>query len=94
MRSPCCITAGLGFEPSRTAWGVATVRETCIAAPHSHESLTRGMLIEAHDQWQDSDRRYLSGESMALLNPPAPTVLEPNRTVPEATTRKEIAATA
>ncbi len=37
------------------------------------------MLIEAHDEWQDSDRRYLSEESMALLNPPAPTALEPRR---------------
>jgi hypothetical protein len=37
------------------------------------------VLIEAHDEWQDSDRRYLSEESMALLNPPAPTALEPRR---------------
>ncbi len=37
------------------------------------------MLIEAHDEWQDSDRRYLSEESMTLLNPPAPTALEPRR---------------
>ena len=44
----------------------------------------------AHDEWQDSDRRYLSEESMALLNPPSPTVLEPKTTTP----RKEIAATA
>ena len=47
------------------------------------------VLIEAHDEWQDSDRRYLSEESMALLNPPAPTALQPN-----ATTRKEAAALA
>ncbi len=38
------------------------------------------VLIEAHDEWQDSDRRYLSEESMALLNPPAPTVLAPAAT--------------
>ncbi|MDP9434472.1 MAG: hypothetical protein M3P93_04460, partial [Actinomycetota bacterium] len=41
------------------------------------------VLIEAHDEWQDSDRRYLSEESMALLNPPAPTVLEPRRNSPD-----------
>ena len=53
------------------------------------------VLIEAHDEWQDSDRRYLSEESMALLNPPAPTVLEQRPTTPTPDiTRKEIAATA
>jgi len=56
--------------------------------------LSSCVLIEAHDQWQDSDRRYLSEESMALLNPPAPTVLEPKTTTPDTTGRKEIAATA
>ena len=34
--------------------------------------LSACVLIEAHDEWQDSDRRYLSEESMALLTPPAP----------------------
>jgi putative transposase len=37
------------------------------------------VLIEAHDEWQVSDRRYLSEASMALLTPPAPTAL-PTRT--------------
>jgi putative transposase len=52
------------------------------------------VLIEAHDEWQDSDRRYLSEGSMALLNPPAPTVLEAKKTPPAKTTRRRIAATA
>ena len=39
--------------------------------------LSACVLIEAHDEWQDSDRRYLSEESMALLNPPPATLLEP-----------------
>ena len=56
--------------------------------------LSSCVLIEAHDEWQDSDRRYLSEESMALLNPPAPTVLEPKKATPDTRTRKEIAATA
>ncbi len=30
------------------------------------------MLVEAHDEWQVSDRRYLSEGSMALLNRPNP----------------------
>jgi hypothetical protein len=31
------------------------------------------VLVEAHDEWQVSDRRYLSEGSMALLNPPEKT---------------------
>ncbi len=58
--------------------------------PASLRRLSSCVLIEAHDEWQDSDRRYLSEESMALLNPPAPTALKPKKTTP----RKEIAATA
>jgi putative transposase len=56
--------------------------------------LSACVLIEAHDEWQDSDRRYLSEESMALLNPPAPTVLEPTKTPPAKAPRKAIGATA
>jgi hypothetical protein len=33
------------------------------------------VLIEAHDEWQVSDRHYLSENSMALLTPPEPTAL-------------------
>ncbi len=46
--------------------------------------LSACVLIEAHDEWQDLDRRYLSEESMALLNPPPATVLQPQPT-PSAT---------
>ena len=59
--------------------------------------LSTCVLIEAHDEWQDSDRRYLSEESMTLLNPPAPTLLEPKPTPtakPAKPAKKEIAATA
>jgi putative transposase len=44
--------------------------------------LSTCVLIEAHDEWQVSDRRYLSEGSMALLTPPAPTALEPRRDEP------------
>ena len=37
--------------------------------------LTACVLIEAHDEWQDTDRRYLSETSMALLYPSEPTTL-------------------
>jgi putative transposase len=40
------------------------------------------VLIEAHDEWQVADRRYLSEASMALLTPPEPTALETRRTEP------------
>jgi len=38
--------------------------------------LSACVLIEAHDEWQVSHRRYLSEASMALLTPAAPTVLQ------------------
>ncbi len=37
--------------------------------------LSACILIEAHDEWQDTDRRYLSESSMALLYPTEPTDL-------------------
>lgn len=39
------------------------------------------VLIEHHDEWQVSDRRYLSEASMAQLTPPAPTELEARRDI-------------
>jgi putative transposase len=38
------------------------------------------VLIEAHDEWQVADRRYLSEGSMAMLNPPEPTPIDAPRT--------------
>jgi putative transposase len=38
--------------------------------------LSACVLIEAHDEWQVTDRRYLSEASMAQLNPPEPTALQ------------------
>ena len=48
--------------------------------------LSACVLIEAHDEWQVAERRYLSEGSMAQLNPPAPTLLEINTTSREVTT--------
>lgn len=47
--------------------------------------LSACVLIEAHDEWQVTDRRYLSEASMAQLNPPEPTAL-PTRPIKEAST--------
>lgn len=41
--------------------------------------LAGAVLVEAHDEWQAGDRRYLSEASMTLLFPPDPTVLETQR---------------
>src|SRR3954470_17271703 len=48
------------------------------------------VLIEAHDEWQVSDRRYLSEASMALLTPPEPTALEPTALEPRPTDPNEV----
>ena len=56
--------------------------------------LSACVLIEAHDEWQDTDRRYLSEESMALLNPPAPTLLQPGPVTDSATLDRRAIATA
>ena len=54
--------------------------------------LSACVLIEAHDEWQDSDRRYLSEESMALLFPSPPLELPvANSPAPEVTSSRELA---
>ncbi len=51
--------------------------------PAALHRLSAYVLIEAHDEWQVSDRRYLSETSMAMLTPPQPAALDPRRTEPE-----------
>jgi len=50
--------------------------------------LSACVLIEAHDEWQVAERRYLSEASMAQLNPPTPTLLQI-----DATPAREVTAT-
>jgi putative transposase len=51
--------------------------------PVALHRLSACVLIEAHDEWQVSDRRYLSETSMALLTPPEPTALPTRPAHPE-----------
>ena len=83
------VTAAAGLPD-----GAGAGRDLALALAAALLRLSSCVLIEAHDEWQDSDRRYLSEESMALLNPPAPTAIEPKTTIPDTTSSKEIAATA
>jgi putative transposase len=69
-------------QPDRAAQPRGQAPHRCCGIFPNPDALLRlagCVLIEAHDEWQDSDRRYLSEESMALLNPPPPTALEPRR---------------
>jgi len=40
--------------------------------PEALLRLAGAVLVEAHDEWQATDRRYLSEATMALLTTPAP----------------------
>lgn len=43
------------------------------------DRLVGAVLMETHDEWQVSDRRYLSESSMAALTAPTPPALAPTR---------------
>jgi putative transposase len=40
--------------------------------PEALLRLAGAVLVEAHDEWQTTDRRYLAEATMALLTAPAP----------------------
>jgi hypothetical protein len=63
------IAAGLGDEchPFLTPSVVGVFPN-----PEALLRLAGAVLVEAHDEWQVSDRRYPSEGSMAMLNRPAP----------------------
>jgi putative transposase len=48
------------------------------------------VLIETHDEWQVSDRRYLSEASMAQLTPQAPTGITATVTDTDTDTEQEM----
>ena len=45
--------------------------------PEALLRLAGAVLVEAHDEWQTGDRRYLAEASMALLTPPRSEVAQP-----------------
>jgi putative transposase len=51
--------------------------------PAALHRLTACVLIEAHDEWQVGNRRYLSEGFMAMLNPPAPTQISATSDTPK-----------
>jgi len=62
------------YQPSRTAQqGGQTPhrRRRRLPPPPALLRLAGAVLVEAHDEWQTSDRRYLAEDSMALLTAPA-----------------------
>jgi putative transposase len=58
--------------------------------PAALHRLTACVLIEAHDEWQVAERRYLSEGSMAHLNPPEPTAITTGNTRPDTPTQAVI----
>ena len=55
--------------------------------PEALLRLAGAVLVEAHDEWQVSDRRYLSEGSMALLTPTSKEVA-PAQLIPAWTRRR------
>jgi transposase-like protein len=50
--------------------------------PEALLRLAGAVLVEAHDKWQVSDRRYLSEGAMALLVQPTKEVVAPAQLMP------------
>jgi hypothetical protein len=51
--------------------GQAPQRRRVFPNPHALLRLAGSVLVQTHDEWKVSDRRYLSEASIALLDPTA-----------------------
>lgn len=51
-----------------------TRAQAAVSLPTAGPPDCSGAPLEAHDEWQTGDRRYLAEGTMALITTPAPTV--------------------
>jgi hypothetical protein len=72
---PCSETSTI--PPPTLRWGAALVRPLDSAGSLRGIRLIGAVLNDAHDEWQISDRRYLSESSMAKLYPASNTGASP-----------------